>query len=82
MIRQLLPLFPKLVITNVNPGLVNSPFFTRTPPPAAMGMFLKLVGRTPEEGARNISMAILTLNASTDVSWFFALSVWMIDVAI
>ena len=35
-IRQVIPLFPQLDMTDVNPRVVNSPFLTRTPPPAVM----------------------------------------------
>lgn len=57
---------PNLVITDVGPGLVDSPFFRDAPGPVVFPV--RLIGRTPEAGARNCSTAMMTLTHSEDVS--------------
>ena len=66
LIRHLISVFPGLVITDVNPGFVDSPLYRNSSGPARTAV--KRIGRTSEQGARNVSMAMLKLDKSTDVS--------------
>ena len=66
MTRRLIPLFPELVITDVNPGFVETPLYRDSTGPAKF--MVGKIGRTAEQGARNVSFALLTLERSTDVS--------------
>lgn len=64
--RHLTSLQPKLIITDVNPGFVDTPLYRSSPGP--MVFLVRRIGRTAEAGARNCSMAMLTLTQSEDVS--------------
>lgn len=65
-ISQLIKLIPDVVITDVNPGFVDTPLYRDSTGPARS--MVRRIGRTPEVGARNVSMALLTLDKSVDVS--------------
>jgi hypothetical protein len=65
-ISQLIKLIPDIVITDVNPGFVDTPLYRHSTGPA--GSMVRRIGRSPEVGARNVSMALLTLDKSVDVS--------------
>jgi hypothetical protein len=68
LVESIIPLFPGLVIANVAPGFVYSPLYRDSALPVRMAA--KLFGRSTEEGARNVSMALLSLEKSTQVSSF------------
>ncbi|WWD06241.1 hypothetical protein V865_004327 [Kwoniella europaea PYCC6329] len=65
LIKPLIVQFPSLIITNVGPGFVNSPLYRDG---GAAAVAARRIGRTPDQGARNVSFALLTLNKSTD--WY------------
>ncbi|KAK6904799.1 hypothetical protein I204_08412 [Kwoniella mangroviensis CBS 8886] len=65
LIKPLIVQFPNLLITNVGPGFVNSPLYRDG---GAATVAARRIGRTPEQGARNVSFALLTLDKSTD--WY------------
>ncbi|WRT63306.1 uncharacterized protein IL334_000211 [Kwoniella shivajii] len=65
MVRKIIARFPDIVVTDVNPGFVHTQLYRGGGPAAAMA---KRIGRKSEEGARNVTFALITLDHSTD--WY------------
>ena len=63
---HLINALPNLVIVNAFPGFVHAPSFYKDSGTAEK-IAVRLIGRTPEVGARTVSMALLTVNQSYHV---------------
>lgn len=64
--HRVIDTLPDLVIVNAFPGFVDAPSFYKNSGMAEK-ISVKLIGRTPEVGARTISMALLTSQQSENV---------------
>ncbi|WWC57675.1 uncharacterized protein I303_100209 [Kwoniella dejecticola CBS 10117] len=65
LVRPLIAHLPNIIITDVNPGFVYTPLYSGG---GSAAIAAKRIGRKPEEGARNVSFALITLEQSTD--WY------------